>query len=124
MVEIIRNLRDPRQVKFIEDTIKATTIKITLTDEEIEEAYRERRRYYNMEDIKSKIEDMIEEYEGKPEEEKLNAILKDKEKIRDLADAFNNALDNNDSYWESFWMTAEYVIAEELDGDEEDEDNE
>lgn len=123
-MEIKRNLRDPRQVTFTEDTIQKTEIKIKLTDEEIEQAYRERRRYYNMEDIKAKIEDMIEEYEGKPEAEKLNAILKDEEKIRDLADAFNNALDNNDSYWESFWMTAEYVIAEELDGEEEDEDNE
>ena len=38
-------------------------IEIELTEAELEEAYRERRRYYNMEDIKSKIENMIEEYE-------------------------------------------------------------
>ena len=90
-------------------------IEIELTDREIEDAYRERRRYYNMEDIKSKIENMIEEYEGEPEEEKLKAILEDEEEIRDLADAFDNALDNNDSYWESFWMTAENVILDELE---------
>ena len=90
-------------------------INFELTDREIEDAYRERRRYYNMEDIKSKIENMIEEYEGEPEEEKLNAILEDEEKIRDLAEAFDNALDNNDSFMESFWMTAENVILDELE---------
>lgn len=90
-------------------------IEIELTDREIEDAYRERRRYYNMEDIKSKIENMIEEYEGEPEEEKLKAILEDEEKIRDLADAFDNALDENDSFMELFWMTAENVILDELE---------
>ena len=90
-------------------------INFELTDREIEDAYRERRRYYNMEDIKSKIENMIEEYEGEPEEEKLKAILEDEEKIRDLAEAFDNALDNNDSFMESFWMTAENVILDELE---------
>ena len=90
-------------------------VEIELTNREIEDAYRERRRYYNMEDIKSKIENMIEEYEGEPEEEKLKAILEDEEKIRDLADAFDNALDENDSFMESFWMTAENVILDELE---------
>ena len=90
-------------------------IEIELTDREIEDAYRERRRYYNMEDIKSKIENMIEEYEGEPEEEKLKAILEDEEKIRDLAETFDNALDNNDGFMESFWMTAENVILDELE---------
>lgn len=90
-------------------------IEFELTDREIEDAYRERRRYYNMEDIKSKIENMIEEYEGEPEEERLKVILEDEEKIRDLAEAFDNALDNNDSFMESFWMTAENVILDELE---------
>ena len=90
-------------------------VEIELTNREIEDAYRERRRYYNMEDIKSKIENMIEEYEGEPEEEKLNAILEDEEKIRDLAEEFDNALDNNDSFMESFWITAENVILDELE---------
>lgn len=90
-------------------------IEFELTDREIEDAYRERRRYYNMEDIKSKIENMIEEYEGEPEEERLKVILEDEEKIRDLAEAFDNALDNNDGFMESFWMTAENVILDELE---------
>lgn len=90
-------------------------VEIELTEQEVEGAYRERRRYYNMEDIRSKIENMIEEYEGEPEEEKLKAILEDEEKIRDLAEAFDNALDNNDNFMESFWMTAENVILDELE---------
>ena len=90
-------------------------IEIELTEQEVEDAYRERRRYYNMEDIRSKIENMIEEYEGEPEEEKLKVLLDDEEKIRDLADEFDNALGNNDSFMESFWMTAENVILDELE---------
>ena len=93
-------------------------IEFELTDLEIEDAYRERRRYYNMEDIRSKIENMIEEYEGEPEEEKLKAILEDEEKIRDLAEAFDNALDNNDGFMELFWMTAENVILDELEDED------
>ena len=89
-------------------------IEIELTEQEVEDAYRERRRYYNMEDIRSKIENMIEEYEGEPEEEKLKVILEDEEKIRDLADEFDNALDENDSFMESFWMTAENVILDTI----------
>lgn len=99
----------------IKREILGQTIEIELTDREIEDAYRERRRYYNMEDIKSKIENMIEGYEGEPEEEKLKAILKNDEEIRDLADAFDYALDENDSFMESFWMTAENVILDELE---------
>ena len=104
-----------QQMQFGETMDTQTLATITLTDAEIEQAYRERRRYYNMEDIKSKIDNMIEEYEGEPEEEKLKAILEDEEKIRDLAERFDNALDNNDSFMESFWKTAEYVIEEEME---------
>ena len=89
-------------------------IEFELTDREIEDAYREKRRYYNMEDIRSKIENMIEEYEEEPEEEKLKALLDDDEKIRDLADEFDNALDENESFMESFWMTAENVILDTI----------
>ena len=89
-------------------------IDFELTDREIEDAYREKRRYYNMEDIRSKIENMIEEYEEEPEEEKLKALLDDDEKIRDLADEFDNALDENESFMESFWMTAENVILDTI----------
>lgn len=107
--------RRVQQMQFGTTPEEQTLATITLTDAEIEQAYRERRRYYNMEDIKSKIDNMIEEYEEEPEEEKLKAILEDEEKIRDLADTFDNALDNNDGFMESFWMTAENVILDELE---------
>ncbi len=128
-MEIKRNLRDPRQVKFIEDTIKATTIKITLTDEEIEEAYRERQLYYNIEDIKSRLEDILTEYEDNPDDYpttiggiytrvtvgNIRAKLNDTEWLRKTAERFDDALSDNGSFMDSFWMTAQRVIEEELE---------
>ena len=96
-------------------------IEIELTEQEVEDAYRERRRYYNMEDIRSKLENMIEEYEGEPEEPILKKFLEDEETIRDLAEDFDNALDENDSFMESFWLTAEAVIEDAIEDEKEDE---
>ena len=103
---------------------------IKLTDEEIEKVYRARRLYYNMEDIKAKLEDFIGEDE--PEDEPvyidrgievsrktLRRVLNDEEWVRNTAERFDHALEDNDGFMESFWLTAEYVIAEELDGEEE-----
>ena len=59
MVEIIRNLRDPRQVTFTEDTIQKTEIKIKLTDKEIIEIYNEHRKQIMTDWMKA----LIEEYE-------------------------------------------------------------
>ena len=111
-------------------TIERNGQTIILTDEEVERAYRERRLYYNMEDIRSKIEDFIGEDE--PEDEPvyidhgievsratLRRVMDDEEWVRNTAQRFDNALEDNDSFMEDFWMTAEYVIAEELDGAEE-----
>ena len=113
-MKIIRNLRDSRQVKFLEDTIKATTIEIELTDAEIEQAYRERRLYYNIEDIKHKVENMIEDTDDEVVKEIYREKLKDPEWLRDTAEWFDDALDLNDSYWESFWATAEFTIIEQM----------
>lgn len=101
--------------------IKRNGIEIELTEQEIEDAYRERRRYYNMEDIRSKLENMIEEYEGEPEEPILKKFLEDDEAIRALAEDFDNALDENESFMESFWMTAEKVIEDAIEDEKEDE---
>ena len=103
---------------------------IKLTDEEIEKVYRARRLYYNMEDIKAKLEDFIGEDE--PEDEPvyidhgievsrktLRRVLNDEEWVKHTAEQFDRALEDNDGFMESFWLTAEYVIAEELDGEEE-----
>ena len=115
-MEIKRNVGH-ETVHFSKDPLNQTVFTVELTDAEIEQAYRERRLYYNIEDIKSKVENMIEEYEGEPEEEKLKAKLDDAEWLRDTAEWFDDALSNNDDFMESFWLTAEEVIKEGLEED-------
>lgn len=114
MATIHRNLRDG-SVIFPTDPLRQTEFDVKLTDEEVERIYRERRLYYNMEDIRTKLEGMLEEYEGEPEFHKIKDILENDELIRDLAERFDHALDNNDSFMESFWMTAENVILDEVE---------
>ena len=131
-MEIIRNLRDPRQVTFTEDTIQKTEIKIKLTDEEIEQAYRERRLYYNMEDIRSRLEQNIDEDDPDNKEVwigsylkttagKIRELLADEEWIRKCAEKFDDALSNNDGFMESFWMTADQAIEDMIEAEEEDD---
>lgn len=115
--------------RFYED---GTQVQITLTDEEIERAYRERRRYYNRCDLIHKIDvrcdgegwdDHLsctddEKYEfGKRTVtgKQLRELIADEGFMNDLVDEFENGLDNNDSYWESFWGTADYVIETMID---------
>lgn len=50
--------------------------------------------YYLIEDIKGRLEDYTATNED----------------LRSLAYKAQKALDNNDSYWESYWCTIEYVI--------------
>lgn len=131
-MEIKRNLRDPRQVTFTEDTIQKTEIKIKLTDEEIEQAYRERRLYYNMEDIRSRLEQNIDEDDPDNKEVwigsylkttagKIRELLADEEWIRKCAEKFDDALSNNDGFMESFWMTADQAIEDMIEAEEEDD---
>ena len=131
-MEIKRNLRDPRQVTFTEDTIQKTEIKIKLTDEEIEHAYRERRLYYNMEDIRSRLEQNIDEDDPDNKEVwigsylkttagKIRELLADEEWIRKCAEKFDDALSNNDGFMESFWMTADQAIEDMIEAEEEDD---
>ena len=134
-MKIIRNLRDGRQVKFLEDTIKATTIEIELTDAEIEQAYREGRRYYNRCDLIHKIkqymddDDWEEKIECDDDDEfeignrivtgkKLKAKVADEEFMRDLVESFEEGLNNHDSYWECYWLTAEAVIEDAFEEEE------
>ena len=116
-MKITRKVTDG-SVKFGTTPETQTQMEITLTEEEIERIYRERRHYYNCEDIKAKIEDMIEEYEGEPEEQKLRNILADEKKIGEMADWFDEALSDNDSFMESFWIIAEYIIKDTIDEEE------
>ena len=103
------------------------TLIITLTDTEVEKAYRLRERHYDTLDMYCKLNNMIGgsiihgakidchddcEFDigdvtltGK----KLKEIATP-EFMDDLVDMFRNALEQNDGYWESFWCTAECVI--------------
>lgn len=104
-------------------------VEIELTEAELEQAYRERRRYYNIEDIKCKLEEILTEYEDYPDEYTTNisgiyasvtvgdirAKLNDDEWLKVTAEQFDKALENNDGFMESFWLTAEYVIKDRLE---------
>lgn len=99
-------------------------ITIKLTDEEVESIYRERRLYYNIEDILSKLDEMLTEYEDRPDEYQtdfgitvgeLRAKLEDDEWLKKTAEQFDKALDRNDGFMEYFWETAKSVIERRLE---------
>lgn len=109
-----------------------TELKIELTGAEIEQAYRIKRKDYNKCDLLCRMNQMLDldGYENElmvdPEKEyeignrtvtgkQLKDLVDDPEWVDGLNDVFEDALDNNDSYWESFWLTAENVIEDEVD---------
>ena len=73
-------------------------INYELTHEEMRNIFTAMKREYFEEDIMSKAEDM----EIEIPEDRINGIVNYAEKC----------LDNNDSYWESYWMSIEYAINE------------
>ena len=73
-------------------------IKYELTWQEIRDAYLLMEREYLKEDIKSKADD-------------INMDLSEKD-LDKLAIMVNKTLRNNDSYWDSYWMSIEYVLKE------------
>lgn len=115
--------------KIAEGTVCTQWQVIKLTDEEIEQVYRERRLYYNIEDIKSKLEEILTEHEDYPDDYlttiggiytrvtvgDIRAKLNDTEWLRKTAERFDDALSDNDSFMDSFWKTAQEVIEEELE---------
>lgn len=107
-------------------------LRITMTDDEVERAYRERRHYYNKCDLVHRInimsdgdgyEDHLQCEEDQEFEigkrtvtgKQLKELIEDDAVMNDMIDEFENGLDNNDSYWESFWMTADNVIENMVD---------
>lgn len=67
-----------------------------LTWQEMREAYVAMKREYVKEDIKDRAEQMD--------------IALSEDDIEKIADDAENGLDNNDSMWDSYWMTIEYAI--------------
>jgi hypothetical protein len=111
---------------------EGTELRIALTDDEVERAYRERRCYYHKCALIHKINLMLdgdgyedhlncsddEEFEignrtvtGK----QLKELIADDAVMNDMIDEFENGMDNNDYYWESYWITAENVIEDMID---------
>ena len=74
---------------------------IKLTDNEIYNAYKEYRHDCLKEDVLSKAEEM----EVEIPDDLLNRVLYRADKT----------LDNNDSYWETYWMSIEYAIEDVLE---------
>lgn len=73
-------------------------IEYKLTAAEMREVYNKMKTEYLIEDIQAKADEMEIE-------------LSD-ENIKKIANSVDKSLSNNDSYWESYWMTIEYVIRE------------
>ena len=73
--------------------IDGKRISIDLTSEELREVYWEQKRLYDAEDICSRY------------------TVPDN-KVDEVVDRFESALGNNDSFWESYWMTVDYVCNE------------
>ena len=63
---------------------------IELTPEEMRQAYDEMKNEYTIEDIRSRYN---------LSEDKINEVLT----------IFERVIDNNDSFWDSYWSTIEYV---------------
>lgn len=66
---------------------------IKLTPEELRQAYYEKKQEYDIEDIRSRY--------NVPDD-----------KIEDVVERFNDYLGCNDNFWESYWMTLEYLCDE------------
>ena len=69
---------------------------IGLTREECRKIYYALDKEYKAEDLRGQLDQMEIEL-GVTDE---------------LIERFDHALENNDGYWESYWLTAEYVIEE------------
>ena len=78
---------------IIKRNINGIEVSIKLTAEELREAYLEQKELYDAEDIC------------------IRYIVPDN-KIDEAVDRFERAIGSNDSFWESYWMTLEYVCNE------------
>ncbi len=68
-----------------------------LTETEVHDAYREKKRRYLIEDILCRAESMDIELSN--------------DEIEKIANRAENTLDNNDGWWESYWLSIEFAIA-------------
>ena len=121
-------------------SVSPITITIELTNNEIMDAYRLKQKYYDKCDLIHKINEMIGSDDDCEDEIKCNdddeikignitltgkqlkEIVSNPDFMDDLVKSFENALEWNNSYWERFWSTAEYVIKEAIEDEMNDEE--
>ena len=72
-----------------------------LTPAEMREIYEKMKAEYLREDIEGKVEEM----EIELSEDTMNYVV----------GRVDKCLSNNDSYWESYWMTIEHVLNEQME---------
>ena len=113
-------------------------LEIELTEDELDKAYRERNAYFNRKDLICKIKEYCDEYDCEdhpiPSDEdeieigkqkitvgELRKKIYDKKWMDNLESSFQHALENNESFWESFWLTAEDVIEGAIEKDKQHE---
>jgi len=96
-------------------------MEIELTCEEVEHIYRERQRYYQIEDIKCRIEGAIENADDEKQIYIGNTCMAadewqnlDEKTLADLADQFDRAINNNDSWMEAYWRTIDAVLEDKF----------
>ena len=82
-------------------------MKIVRNGTEYELTYEEMRKIFTTMEREYLIEDVI----GKAEEMEIELSDDD---INVIANKANKCLENNDSYWESYWMSIEYSIKDYL----------
>lgn len=136
------------QIKAIyneDETMKVTIEQdgavVTLDDMEVGKIYRLRRAYYHRADLIHKIKDFCDESDWSDEifrddEDvievgsvnikvgKIKELIKDNDFMDELVSRFDEALDENDSYLESFWTTAYYIVEDAFEKKMKEKNNE
>ena len=95
-------------------------VEIDLTPEEMRLAGEESELSYRAEDVVGKMEEMAENGDIPLTLEQFKQIPADvlREFALGAAADVENALGKNDSYWESFWLSVEYVLEDRINWDE------
>ena len=105
----------------IKRTINGEDVDIELTFAELIEAGRENDIDNYSSDVLSKLEEMAESGEIPLTTEQLESIPEDvlKEFALDAAHHVDHDIGKNDSYFEAFWCTVEYVLTDRIEWDKE-----
>jgi hypothetical protein len=98
---------------------KKTEIELTL--EELRLAGNENDLIHHAEDVLAKMKELAGKRKIPLTIEHINKIPEDalKKFALTIADIVENELEDNENYWESFWITVELVLKDSINWDEE-----